>query len=253
MMVSSPRETSDPGRPEPAAAPPQAPLRVAIVDDHPMTRRGIEAILASHDGIEAVCSVWSLGELARSGVRPDMVILDLRLGGKRLTQAQIWAQVTRQPVLAISGYSDRGDVLDAIDAGASGYLTKEAAGESLVTAIQTIAAGDFYLSPQLADLVDADLRQVPERRRYPALSRQESQTLCYTAQGLTTDQVATRLGIKRSTVETYIKRIHLKIGPGNKAYLTSKAIELGYLDPGTPPGPDTRPPGCLDPEGTSGG
>jgi two-component system, NarL family, nitrate/nitrite response regulator NarL len=233
MVVPPSHDRSDPRAPKPTAAPAQASLRVAIVDDHPMTRRGIEAILASQDGIEVVCSACSLGELARSGIWPDVVVLDLRLGGKRVTQAQIWAQVARQPVLAISGYSDRGDILDAIDAGASGYLTKDAASESLVTAVQTIAAGDFYLSPQLADLVDADLRQVPQRRRHLALSRQEGQTLRYTAQGLTTDQVAARLGIKRSTVETYIKRIHLKIGPGNKAHLASKAIELGYLDPGT--------------------
>lgn len=239
MMASWPRDKTDPGAPRPAAALP--PIRVAVVDDHPMTRRGIEEILASPEGIEVVCSVGSLAGLAQSGARPDIVILDLHLGGQRVTQAQIWALVTRQPLLAISGYSDRYDVLDAIDAGASGYLTKEAAADSLITAVRTVAAGDFYLSPQLADVIDADLRQVRHRRRYPALSARESQTLCYTAQGLTTDQVATRLGVKRSTVETYIKRIHLKIGLGNKAYLTSKAIELGYLDPGTSPGSDIHP------------
>lgn len=204
-------------------------LRVAIVDDHPVTRLGIECILASHQGTQVVCSVADLAEFWELGVHPDLVILDLYLGGGRLTQAQIEAVARRYPVLVVSASCVRTDVLAAIRAGALGYLAKQASDEDFATAVRKTAAGELFLSSQLADILDADLRQQPPSSRADKLSPREAETLRCIAQGMTYDQAARHMGVSPHTVGTYIKRIHKKIGNGNNAYMAIKAVELGQL------------------------
>jgi two-component system, NarL family, nitrate/nitrite response regulator NarL len=221
-----------PSRPKGCALAPKAGpaiTRVAVVDDYPLTRKGIEATIAQQDGMDVACSVGSLAELAPT--RPDILLLDLYFDGERLTQAEIMLQVARQPVLVLSGPCPPIDVLEAVDAGALGYLTKEARPEDLVAAIQAVADGNPYLSEQLADFIDADMRQVPPRRNFPPLSEQESKALALIAEGLPIKQVATLMGVAPGTVNEYVRRIHVKYGPGNKAFLTALAIELGIYKP----------------------
>jgi DNA-binding CsgD family transcriptional regulator len=93
--------------------------------------------------------------------------------------------------------------------------------------VRTVAGGEFYLSSQLADVIDADLRQ--EGRPVSELAPREQETLHYIAQGLTQAQTARRMGVSPGTVDTYVKRIRQKLGSGNKADLTRKAIELGQF------------------------
>lgn len=208
---------------------PGAPIRVAIVDDHPVARCGMEHIFDAEPELRVVGTVACLAELQaglQSGdIAPDVVILDLYLDNGRLSSGQI-AEVTRCcPVLVVSVSARRQDVLAAIRAGASGYLVKTAAVDAFAAAVRTVISGGFYVSSQLADLIDASTAADPT-----ALAPRERQALSLIAQGFTQAQTAVRMGVSPATIDTYIKRIRRKLGPGNKAELTRRAIELGELD-----------------------
>ena len=113
-----------------------------------------------------------------------------------------------------------------MQAGASGYLTKQAGEEAYATAIRSVAAGTFYLSAQLADLIQAaTLGQAPARPQ-ETLSPREQEALGYIARGFTHQQTATRMGVSKATVDTYIARIRTKLQLGNKAELALAALRF---------------------------
>jgi DNA-binding NarL/FixJ family response regulator len=206
------------------------PIRVAVVDDHPIARYGVEFILSRSAQITVICSAGSLDELSAAAAEPDVIILDLYLDDPvRLTAAAISALAASRPVLVMSASGSRGDVLAAIRAGAAGYLVKQATDAAFTEAVRTVAAGGFYLSPQLADIIDADLGS-GRGDRAPRLAPREEEALRLIAQGFTQSQTATRMRVSPGTVDTYIKRIRRKLGAGNKADLTRRAIELGQID-----------------------
>jgi two-component system, NarL family, nitrate/nitrite response regulator NarL len=210
-------------------------IRVAVVDDHPVARWGVEHLLARCPRVEVVCSVGSVAELEDAGADPDVVILDLYLSGDRPAVEVVGSLSARYRVLVMSASGRRADVLAAVRAGADGYLTKRSDGEMFLDAIARVAAGGFYLSSRLADIVHADLDGRHGSGGQPRLTAREEEALRYIAQGLTHAQAATRMGVQTTTVDTYIKRIRAKLGLGNKAELTRKAIELAQLDD-DPPG-----------------
>ena len=206
---------------------PGAPIRVAIVDDHPVARYGMRGILTSCPGLEVVLAVASFAEFqAQVQYSPaDVAILDLYLDRGRLSAAEIAAAARTCPPLIVSASARQQDVLAAIRAGASGYLVKTSAVEAFAEAVRTVADGGFYVSSQLADLIDtsaADGQPI-------SLAPREREALALIAQGFTQSQAATRMGISPATIDTYIKRIRRKLGPGNKAELTRRAIELGEV------------------------
>jgi DNA-binding NarL/FixJ family response regulator len=205
------------------------PIRVAIVDDHPIARWGMERLFEPEAGLDVVCAVASFEEFRACADPPHVVILDLHLRQGKLTAAQIAEATGRCPALVVSASGRRDDVLSAIRAGASGYLVKSAEVSSFAEAIRTVAAGGFYLSSSLADLLESGPRDRPGA---PAagLAPREREALSLIAQGLTQAQAAARMGVSPATVDTYVKRIRRKLGPGNKADLTRRAIELGAVD-----------------------
>lgn len=215
------------------------PVRLAVVDDHPIARYGVERIFGACDDVTVVCSAGSLAGLAGAASEADVILLDLYLDGQApLTAASITCLSRQCPVLVMSASAQRADVLDAIRAGAAGYLVKQATDDAFREAVATVAAGGFYLSPQLADIIDAGRRLGGTS---PALAPREAEALRYIAQGFTQAQAAARMGVSPGTVDTYVKRIRAKLGAGNKADLTRKAIELGQL--GGPAHPGRREPG----------
>jgi DNA-binding NarL/FixJ family response regulator len=206
-------------------------IRLAIVDDHPIARYGVERIFDSCPQVTVACSVGSVGDLSVTGPGPDVIILDLYLDGPpRLTAVAIETLTARCPVLVMSASARTADVLAAIRAGAAGYLVKQATDDAFTEAVATVAAGGFYVSPQLADVIDAGMCQGAVTA---ALSPREQETLRYIAQGFTQAQTAVRMGVSPGTVDTYVKRIRAKLGAGNKADLTRRAVELGQLDAGS--------------------
>jgi two-component system, NarL family, nitrate/nitrite response regulator NarL len=200
-------------------------ISVGIVDDHPVVRHGMSHLLGQWSEITVVSSGATVGELGSTGSL-DVVVLDLYLGTDQPALESVALLAASTPVLVVSASARPDDVLGAIRAGASGYLTKDCQLELLAGGVLAVASGGFALSCELADIVrsaqprDTDGSSPAQVR----LSPREEQTLSYIARGFTHDQIATRLGIRKSTVNTYVERIRDKLQVGNKADLTRAAL-----------------------------
>lgn len=213
---------------------------VAIVDDHPVARRGLQSILAEAGDIEvsaAVATPADLGRGSNGAARPDVIMLDLYYGGEACLDV---IPRLRQDgkVLIVSASCRPADVLGAIRVGACGYVTKLADPPMLISAVRTVASGGFALSSQLADILQAELARVPvadgdtapargtaATADRPTLSPREEEALDLIARGLTHAQTASRMGVSRATVDTYVERIRAKLHVGNKAELAQAAFE----------------------------
>jgi two-component system nitrate/nitrite response regulator NarL len=209
-------------------------IQVAIVDDHPIARRGVEQVLTEGGGMRVLASVATAAELAThlkdGDGSPDLVVLDLYHAGEEPCLAAVAELRTSVRVLVMSVSGRAEDVLGAIRAGASGYITKQASPAMFVAAVETVAAGGFWLSSQLADIVQSELVRPAGRASRSAgaaggaLSAREAETLDWIARGFTHAQVATRMGVSKATVDTYVERIRIKLQVGNKAELTRAAL-----------------------------
>jgi DNA-binding NarL/FixJ family response regulator len=211
-------------------------IRVAVIDDHPIARRGVQQILTESGRISVVGSCDSPSGLADAlpadGDRaPDVIVLDLFHDGTPCLDAVAELSGTSR-VLVMSASGRPADVVGAIRAGAAGYVTKQASPEVLVAAVETVAAGGFALSPRLADILHAELATggSPGSGAEPALSAREEQVLGLIANGFTHAQVATRMSIHKSTVDTYVERIRAKLQVGNKAELTRAALRRSQAE-----------------------
>jgi two-component system nitrate/nitrite response regulator NarL len=163
---------------------------------------------------------------------PDVIVLDLYHDADApcLTAVAELAASARVLVISVSGR--REDVLSVVRAGAAGYVTKHASPDMFTAAVETVAAGGFALSPQLADILQAELGPVhhptPGGARQAGtqqLSAREDEALGLIARGFTHSQVATRMGVTKTTVDTYVERIRAKLQVGNKAELTRAALD----------------------------
>jgi DNA-binding NarL/FixJ family response regulator len=207
-------------------------IQVAIVDDHPVARRGLQSILAEAGDIQISAAVATLAELSLLGPsagHPDVIMLDLYHDGDEPCLNAIPKLRQDYKVLVVSASGRPADVLGAIRAGACGYVTKLADPLMLVAAVRTVASGGFALSSQLADILQGELARVPATAGTPpgtpALSPREEEALELIARGLTHAQAASRMGVSRATVDTYIERIRAKLHVGNKAELARAAID----------------------------
>lgn len=209
-------------------------IRLAIVDDHPLARRGVESVLAGLEDLTVVASVGTVAELPDPRTL-DLVILDLYLAdGVPCTEA-VAALRPHTRVLVLSASRVPADVVAVIRAGANGYLTKSAEPEMLVSSVQTVATGGFALSAELADILQAELAapgrstgtaKKPTTEKAAELSPREREALSWIARGYTHAQTATRMDVTKATVDTYVERIRAKLQLGNKAELTRAAIDL---------------------------
>jgi DNA-binding NarL/FixJ family response regulator len=207
---------------------------VAIIDDHPLTLRGMERVL-EEAGFEVGFTGPTESGLDRVDPTPDLVVTDLDGGGGRSGSVGTLAEIAkRAPVLVISASASGVDVFCAIRAGARGYLTKQATDEEFVEAVDTVASGGFHLSLELADAfqTEADRRANGEGDQH--LSPREGEALTLVAEGFTHAKAARRMGVSPATFDTYIKRVRTKLGPGNKADLTRMALELAHAAPSDP-------------------
>lgn len=200
-------------------------LRLGIIDDHPVARRGLAAIL----GEDPEMAVQALAALPSDLPDPaglDLVLCDLYLGDDVPAVAAVreLAGVTR--VLMVSAGSRPSDVLACVAAGAAGYVTKDTDEAALREAVRQVAAGGFYVSPQLAGIVSAASRSASTAGRDSLLSPREEEALGWIARGMTHSQTARRMGVATSTVDTYVQRIRARLHLGNKAELAWFARNL---------------------------
>jgi DNA-binding NarL/FixJ family response regulator len=220
------------------------PIRVLVVDDHPIWRDGAARSL-SEAGFIVSGTAGSGAQALRiaAATRPDVVLLDLNLPDLRGAEVtrELLAALPGVRVLMLSASGERQDVLDAVTAGASGYLLKSAELRELVDAVRATAAGQAVFTPGLAGLVLGEYRRLAQaggapgapaasgrgRPRAPELTERETEILRLVATGLTYPQIAARLTLSPRTVQNHVQNTLNKLQLHNKAQLVRYALEQG--------------------------
>ena len=200
----------------------QTAVRVLLVDDHPVVRTGLRALLEGFDGVHVVGEAADGAEaLAMLDDQVDVVVMDIEMPGlDGITTTQRITAAHGPPVLVLTTYDTQSDVLAAIDAGAKGYLLKDAAPEKLRQAIVDTAAGKPTLSPNITAMLMNRMQQ-PKT----ALSAREVQLLTLLATGATNKQLAQSLFISEATVKTHLVHIYQKLGVTNRTAAITTAQE----------------------------
>jgi DNA-binding NarL/FixJ family response regulator len=209
------------------------PVTVMVVDDHPIWRDAVARDLSAH-GFEVVATADGVATATRRAgvVRPDVVVMDMRLGDGDGTQATagVLAASPASRVLVLSASDERDDVLDAVKAGAAGYLVKSASSQELADAVRATAQGRAVFTPGLAGLVLGEFRRLerdPRGPTGPALTERETEILRFVAKGLTAKQIAARLSLSHRTVENHVQATFRKLQVGNRVEAARYAIEHG--------------------------
>ena len=215
-------------------------VRTLVVDDHPIVRQGLAALLATTvdfevvgqaaDGVEAV-------ELA-ARLRPDLVLMDLRmprLDGVAATEA-VLRDVPTARVVVLTTYESDDSILGAIEAGASGYLLKAAPEDELLAGLRSVVGGQVALAPSMAALLVGRARRAQAESAASAvgpapspLSPRETQVLALVAEGCSNREVGLRLFVGEATVKTHLLHVFEKLGVGDRTRAVTLAMEKGWL------------------------
>jgi len=208
-----------------------SPIRLLIVDDHPVVRDGLRGMLSSDPDFEVVGEASDGAEaLAMAEARrPDVILMDLRmpgLGGAAAIRA-LGERGLPARVLVLTTYDSDSDVVPALEAGATGYLLKDTPREELVRAIHAAARGEAVLAPSVATRLVSQLRAPAT----DTLSERELEVLRLIAQGETNRGAAAHLFISEATVKTHLLHIYAKLGVNDRAAAVGEAYERGLLAP----------------------
>ncbi|EMF02373.1 response regulator transcription factor [Streptomyces mobaraensis NBRC 13819 = DSM 40847] len=212
------------------------PIRLLLADDHPVVRAGLRAVLETEPGLvvaaEAATAEEAVARAALGGI--DVVLMDLRFG-KGMNGAEATARITARPdaprvlpdaprVLIVTTYDSDADTLPAIEAGATGYLLKDAPPEDLAAAVRTAATGRGTLAPAVAD-------RLMNRLRAPgtALTRRETEVLALVAEGFSNQAVGARLHLTEGTVKSHLARVYTKLGVDSRTAAVAAATDLGLI------------------------
>jgi DNA-binding NarL/FixJ family response regulator len=222
-----------------ATAPPR--IRVLLVDDHAMVRRGMRDFLELHDDLEVVGeAATGLEAVERCGaLRPDVVIMDLLmpdLDGIEATR-RIKASQPGVEIVALTSFVEEARVVAAIEAGAAGFLLKDAEADDLAAAIRAAAAGEVHLDPAVAGIVARRLRGAADGTGPPGdgraddtlarLTPREREVLAGVARGLSNRAIAEELGITERTARTHVSNILAKLGLSSRTQAALLAVERG--------------------------
>jgi DNA-binding NarL/FixJ family response regulator len=213
--------------------------RVMVVDDHPMWRDAVVRDLGAA-GHDVVATAADGGEAVRRApaARPEVVVLDLQLpvmSGVEVTRALVAADPTVR-VLVLSASGEHADVLEAVKAGATGYLVKSASSSELLEAVARTALGEAVFTPGLAGLVLGEYRRLsvepvaPSGPAAPRLTERETEVLRLVAKGLSYKDIAERLVLSHRTVQNHVQNTLNKLQLHNRVELVRYAIEQGLDD-----------------------
>ena len=204
-------------------------IRIVIADDHPVVRAGLQEMLSSQPDFEVVGEASNGVEAVAlvNQVQPDVVLMDLRmtlLDGAAAT-AQIHAQHTKTAVLILTSYESNADILRSFEAGAMGYLLKDAQSEDLFTAVRTVAQGKAVFAPTVATRL---LRQVRKPSR-GALSTREFEVLTLVARGASNKEIAGAMYLSEATVKSHLLHLFAKLEVSDRTAAVTAALERGLL------------------------
>ena len=215
-----------------------APIRVMIVDDHPVVRNGLIGMFDGEAGFEVVGDAGDGAEAVRRAraLAPDVILMDLRMpemDGVTAISA-LAAAGSSARVLVLTTYDTDSDVLSAIEAGATGYLLKDAPPAELFRAVRAAASGEAVLSPSVATRVVGQMRGAAGSVSSPAaepISARELEVLELVARGASNRDAAARLFISEATVKTHLMHIYSKLGVNDRAAAVAEAFDRGLLIP----------------------
>jgi DNA-binding NarL/FixJ family response regulator len=207
-----------------------------VVDDHPMWREGVARDLTEAGFlVSATASTGTEAVSRANAVRPRVVVLDLQIpapNGVEVTAILVKADPTVR-VLILSASGEQADVLEAVKAGATGYLVKSASREELLSAVRRVAAGDTVFTPGLAGLVLGEYRRLSDApaslaaHDTPRLTERETDVLRLVAKGMSYKQIAARLYLSHRTVQNHVQNTLRKLQLHNRVQLVRYAIEQG--------------------------
>ena len=206
---------------------------VMVVDDHPIWRDAVARDLEG-EGFTVVATADGVGSARRRAavVKPEVVVMDMRLtdGTGAGATAEVLSVSPQSRVLVLSASDERDDVLEAVKAGATGYLVKSASKAELADAVRATGEGRAVFTPGLAGLVLGEYRRiakVPREGLVPSLTERETEILRYVAKGLTARQIGERLSLSHRTVENHVQATFRKLQVANRVELARYAIEHG--------------------------
>lgn len=207
-------------------------IRALVVDDHPVVRAGLVALLDAAPDIRVVGTASS-GEDAiglAAELLPDVVLMDLRMSGIDGDEATASILATGQQtrVIILTTYENDDAILRAISAGASGYLLKAAPEEELLAGVRAVAAGEVALAPSVSRLL-VQRAAAPAPPPAPALSPRELEVLALVADGLSNRAIGQRLFVGEATVKTHLLHAFSKLGVDDRTRAVTRAMELGLL------------------------
>ncbi|MFI7245974.1 response regulator [Streptomyces qinglanensis] len=206
-----------------------SPVRLLLADDHPVVRAGLRAVLETEPGLAVVAEAATAEEAVAlaAGGGIDVVLMDLQFGAG-MTGSEATAAITARPgaprVLVVTTYGTDADTLPAIEAGATGYLLKDAPPDELAEAVRTAAAGRTTLAPAVAD-------RIMRRLRAPgtALTQRETEVLSLVAEGLSNKDIGRRLHLTEGTVKSHLARIYAKLDVDSRTAAVAAATDLGFI------------------------
>ena len=203
-------------------------IRIIIVDDHTVVRRGLKQILSEESDMSVVAEAQNAQEmLALVQKQPcDVIVADISMPGRSGLDVlkELKQDHPKLPVLVLSMHPEDQYAVRALKLGASGYMTKESAPEELVKAIRKVVSGGRYVSPSLAEKLAVDLAVDTDRSPHEALSEREHQVFTMIARGKTVKEIGDELALSVKTVSTYRTRILEKMAMKNNAELIHYAI-----------------------------
>lgn len=211
---------------------PDEPIRLVVVDDHPLFRDGLRAMLAAAAGLELVGEAATAGEAVTLALalQPDVVLMDLQLpdGSGIEATRQILHAAPRLAVLVITMFDDDDSVFAAMRAGARGYVLKGADRTEMLRAIRAVASGEALFSPAIAErLVSYFGRLAAAEAAFPELTAREREILDLIARGLSNPQIAAKLVLAPKTVRNHIGNIFDKLQVADRAQAIIRAREAG--------------------------
>jgi DNA-binding NarL/FixJ family response regulator len=202
-------------------------IRLLIVDDHPIVRDGLRGVFAAEPDLEVVGEAPDGAEAVRRGGEADVVLMDLRMPGMGGVEAITRLRESHPDVrvLVLTTFDTDSDVLPAIEAGATGYLLKDAPREELLRAVRSAYRGESVLSPSVAGRLMGRVRRPSDG----TLSKREREVLALVADGTTNREAAKRLFVSEATIKTHLLHIYDKLGVRDRAAAVGEAYKRGLL------------------------
>jgi DNA-binding NarL/FixJ family response regulator len=217
-------------------------IRVLIADDQAMVREGLSVLLNAQPDIEVAAEAADGQEAVRKAAeaRPDVVLMDVRmpvLDGLEATRLIVGGGAATPKVLVLTTFDLDEYVYEALRAGASGFLLKDASGRQLAEAVRVVAAGDALLAPSVTRRLIAEFSRLgapraPSRRRLEQLTERETEVLALVATGRSNAEIAAQLVVAEQTVKTHVGRVLAKLGVRDRAQAVVFAYETGLVRPG---------------------